>query len=128
MGLVAWPIAAIRAGRDMNEVSGLDRFELVPHSARHDIGVARPQHHFRFHADRSFIAVVENQLDRSANDVQELVAVRMDLATMWWSTIDMRDRPDRVAIDSSRWTRRSGRDGHCPIARNVRYLPLEASR
>lgn len=119
---------AVRAGRDVNQVRGLDRLELVPCSARHDVGIACSQHDPRLCSDHSFITVVEDQLDRSAHHVKELVAVRMDLAPVWWSTIEMRDRPDRVAIDPSGRTGRSGHHGYGPIWRDVRYLPLEAGR
>jgi hypothetical protein len=80
-------------------------------TAENDVGVARPQQYLRLGADRSCVAVIENQLNSPAHDIQELVSVGMDLAAMGWNTIEMRDRPDRVAIDPSRRIRRSGHDG-----------------
>jgi hypothetical protein len=42
-GRITWSIAPIRAGCDMDEVTRFDRFEPVPHTARHDVGVAGPK-------------------------------------------------------------------------------------
>jgi hypothetical protein len=86
---IARPVVAVWAGSDMDEVTGLDRFEAVPDTAWHDVRLAGSQQNFRLHAHRPLVAVVEHQFHRSAHDVEKLVTVRMDLsavrsgASMW---------------------------------------------
>jgi hypothetical protein len=60
----------------MDEVTGLDRFEPKPYTSWHDVRVAGSKQSLRLNAYGRLVAVVENQLHRSAHDVQELVAVR----------------------------------------------------
>src|SRR5438874_1679146 len=103
-------MAAVRARRDMDEIAGLDRLESVPDTARHDVRVAGPKQNLRLDAHRALVAVVEDQFHRPAHDVQELVAVRMDLTPVWPGPIDVGNRSDRVAVDSPRWPRRSCSD------------------
>jgi hypothetical protein len=43
LGRITRSIATIRAGRDMHEVTWLDRFEPVPDTAWHDVRVAGPR-------------------------------------------------------------------------------------
>jgi hypothetical protein len=94
-------MATIRAGRDMDEVPGLDGFEPVPDAAWHDARVAWPQQNLRLDADRPLVTVVKNQFHRSAHEVQELVAVRTDLITTRSGLIDVGDCSDCVSIDRS---------------------------
>jgi uncharacterized membrane protein len=121
-------MAAIRAGCDMDEVTGIDRFEPVPHTAWHDVRIARSKQNGRLEADRPLVTVVKNQFHRSAHDVQELVTVRVDLATMRSRPIDVGDRSDCVSIDSP-WRSWRGRcDGNRPVTIDVRNTPFEVDR
>ena len=128
LGRITRSIATIRARCDMDEVTGLDRFEPVPDTAWHDVRVAGPKQNLRLDAHRPLVTVVKNQFHRSAHDVQELVTVRVDLTTMRSRPIDVGDRSDCVSIDSP-WRSRGGRsDGHRPVASDVRNAPFEADR
>jgi len=118
-------MAAVRAGCDMDKVTGLDRFEPVPDAAWHDVRITGPKENLRLDAHSPLVTVVKNQFHRSAHEVEELVPVRVDLTTMRSWPVDIRDRSDRVAIDSPWWSRRSGCDGHRPIAADVGNAPFE---
>ena len=121
-------MATVRARCDMDEITGLDSFEPVPDTAWHDVRITRSQQNLHLGADRPLVTVVKYQFHRSAHDVQELVAVRMDLATMWSRPIDVGDCSDCVSIDSS-WRSRWGRsDGHRPVPSDVRNTPFEVDR
>ncbi len=121
-------MAPIRAWRDMNEVTGLDRFEPVPDTAWHDVRVAGPQHDLRLDARCTLVTVIEDQFHRSAHDVQELVTVGVDLTTMRSRPVDVGDRSDGVPVDPPRRTGWGRCNGHRPVAGNVRDVPLEADR
>ena len=77
-------------------------------------------------ADRSLVPVIENQFHPPAYDIQELVPVRMHFATMRRISIEVGDRSDGVAVDSSGRARWSGHDGYCPIVTDVRYVPFKS--
>jgi hypothetical protein len=128
LGRATRSVTTIRAGRDMDEVTGLDRFEPVPDSAWHHVRVARPQQNLRLDTDRTLVTVVQNQLHRSAHDVEELVTVRVDLTIMGSWSINVRDRSDRVSIDSP-WRSWPGRcDGYRPVSTDGRNVPFEVNR
>lgn len=84
----------IRAGCDVDEITGFDRFKPVPDTAWHDVRIAGPKENLRLDADSFLVTVVENQFHRSANDIQELVTVRVDLTTMRSRLIDVGDHSD----------------------------------
>jgi hypothetical protein len=112
----------------MNQVTRLDRFEPVPDTAWHHVRVARAQQNLRLGTDGAFVAIVEDQLHRSAHDVQELVTVRMDLTTMRSRPIDVGHRSDCVSVNAPWRSRRGRSDGHRPIASDVRNASLEVDR
>src|SRR5258708_1738736 len=119
------PGAAVRARCDVHEVRGFDHVDLVPDTARDDERIAPPQDDARLGADRLFVAVVEDHLDRSAHEIQELVAVGMELALMRRRTFEVGDHADRVAIDALRWTSRARNDRPDAAAGDLRNFPLE---
>jgi len=96
----------------MDEVAGLDRFKSVPDTARHDVRVAGTEENFRLDSRRSSVTIVKNQFHGSTDDVKELVTVRVDFTSMRSRSLDTGDRSDRVSVDSTRWSWRSGGDGH----------------
>ena len=51
-------MAAVRAGCDMDKVTGLDRFEPVPDAAWHDVRIVRPKQDLRLDAHRPLVTVV----------------------------------------------------------------------
>jgi len=51
-------MARIRAWREMDEVTGLDRFEPAPDPAWHDIRIVRPKQDLRLDAHRPLVTVV----------------------------------------------------------------------
>ena len=75
-------MAPVRAGCDVDEVTGIDRFEPVPDAAWDDVRVAGSKQDPRLGAHRPLVTVVEDQFHRSAHHVQELVSVGVDLTTM----------------------------------------------
>jgi len=77
------PTIPVRAGCDVDEIAGFDRFEPVPNTARNNVGVTGTQEESRFGADGALVTVVEDQLHRAAHDIEELVTVGVDLATVW---------------------------------------------
>ena len=123
-----WSMAPIWAWCDMNEVTGLDRFEPVPDTAGHDVRVAGPQHDLRLDARCTLVTVIEDQFHRSAHDVQELVTVGVDLTTMRSRPVDVGDRSYGVPVDPPRRTGWGRCDGHRPVAGKVRDVPFEADR
>jgi hypothetical protein len=128
LGRVTRSVATIRARRDMDEVTGLDRFQPVPDSAWHHVRVARSQQNLRLDADRPLVTVVKYQFHCSSHDVEELVTVRVDLTIMWSRSIDVGNRSDCVSIDSPWRSRRSRCDGHRPVPTDVRNISLEVDR
>ena len=128
LGRTTRAMTTVRARRDMDEVAGFDRFEAMPDTAWHDVRVAGAQQDPRLDADRLLVTIVKDQFHRSAHDVQELVAVGVDLAAVRSGSIDVEDSSDRVPVDSP-WRSRRGRcDGHRPVASDVRNAPFEADR
>jgi len=112
-------MATLRTRCHVDEIARLDRHEPVPNASRHDVRVAGAQHHLGLDADGSLVAVVEDQFHRPVHNEQEFVAIGMDLAGMRSRSFDVRDCSDRVSVDSLRRSRRSGCDGHRPVAGDV---------
>lgn len=84
----------------MDEVAGFECLEPVPGAAWHDVRVARSQHDSGLDSHRPLITVVENQLHIAADDVEELVAIGVDFATVGPGPIDVGDRSDRIPVNS----------------------------
>jgi len=83
----------------MDEVTGFDRFESVPDTPGDNVRIAGPKENLRLDAHRPLVTVVQNQLHGSAHDIQELIAVRMDLTIVRSRPLEIGDRSDRVSID-----------------------------
>ena len=97
LGRITWSMATVRARCDMNEITRLDSSSRC--QAPRGTTYASPDR------SRTFVSVptarsspsssIESH--RSAHEVQELVAVRMDLTTVWSGPLDVGHCPDCVS-------------------------------
>jgi hypothetical protein len=97
----------------------------VPNATRHDVGITGPKNDLRFRTYRPLVTVVEDQFHRSAHDVEELVAIWVDFATMRSWSVDIWDRSDCVSIDSPGRPRRGRGDGHGRVSTDIRNVSFE---
>lgn len=100
-------MAAAWSGRDMNEVAGFDRFEPVPDSTGHEICITRAKKNVRLDPDPGLVTIIEDQFHGSTDHIEELVAVGMDLAPVRSRPFDVEYGPDRVSVNTPRWSWRS---------------------
>jgi hypothetical protein len=83
----------------MERSAGLDRDEPVPDALGHHKNLSRAQLMLAFLAFR----LVEQHAHPSGNEVEDLVGIRMQLATVtWWSSRLSREVTHDVAINA-RW-------------------------
>jgi hypothetical protein len=99
-------MAPIRARCDVDQIAGFDGFEAMPNTAWHDVCVAGPEENSRFDTEGLLVTIVKYQLHNSTDEVQELVAVRMDLTPMRSRPFDVRVSSNGVSVDSLWGTRR----------------------
>ena len=119
-------MAAVWSGRDMNEVAGFDRFEPVPDATGHQICITRAKKNLGLDTDPGLVTIIEDQFHSSTDEIEELVAVRVDLAPVRSWPLDVEHGPDRVSVNTPRWSWWGSREGHRPVPSHVDHIPIEA--